>query len=156
MLEVTKGETVYDQDGTRLLFIEDIAARMPVVIPVESSPGRTVFTDVTVDGRVLAAAGTEITGELAGRLAGAGVSKVTVSLKPQTIRFHDSAARRARRRHRPAHFPPPDRYVWRTSSKSDGNPVRARTPMWREPKAMEWVNNRLGPRGRPRKLPAAG
>jgi len=70
-------------------------------------------------------------------------------VKPETIRHHDTSARRARRNRQPAHFPAPAAYVRRTIYKSDGQPLTVITPVWREKAIKEWVRNRLGPGGRP-------
>jgi hypothetical protein len=73
-----------------------------------------------------------------------------LGVTPATLRGYHADARRARRLRKPAHFPPPDEVVRRTSIKANRQPVVAQTPVWRESKAKHYADNRLGPGGRPR------
>lgn len=75
-------------------------------------------------------------------------------IDPATLRGYHSAARRARRERKTAHFPAPDEMVRRASTKSNGQPVVAETPTWREGRAKFYAAHRLGPGGRPRKQEA--
>lgn len=69
---------------------------------------------------------------------------------PDTIRGYHSDARKRRRQRKPSHFPPQSAEVRRTSIKANGQPVTAVTPVWREDVINGWLENRLGPGGRPR------
>jgi len=70
-------------------------------------------------------------------------------MKTTTVRWHTADARKRRDEGRPAAFPEPDRYVQRTTRKANGQPVSVRAPMWREDRAQAWIDNPLGPGGRP-------
>jgi hypothetical protein len=90
----------------------------------------------TVDGMLLLF--TEEVAELA------GVAK-------STIRWYNAAAATARRTGQPPLFPAPEpQKVRRTTFKSDGHPVTAPTPVWREDVIVYWLTHRLGPGGKPR------
>jgi hypothetical protein len=101
---VRDGQPLFDSEGNRLLFKEDVA-------------------------------------ELRG---------VTVA----TITHHLTGAQRNRRLGKPAHFPAPYMYVRRVKTKSDGQPVASRTPVWRDQDIADWISHPLGPGGRP--LSASG
>jgi hypothetical protein len=74
---------------------------------------------------------------------------VRAGVSAATLRGYHSDARARRRRRKPAHFPAPTEYVRRVSIKSNEKPVTAQTPVWRESVVKGYVENRLGPGGRP-------
>jgi hypothetical protein len=167
MLEWREGDRLLrDETGRRLLFTEEVARKVWTEVRVTEPDdvgvlhaldlgdyaGRPLFEHVTgPGGTVLARRGGELTADLVGELAGAGVEMVRLIVKTETITHHNTAAQRARRNGRPAHFPAPVGLVRRTTLKANGQPLTAVTPVWLETEIDDWAKNRLGPGGRPRR-----
>jgi len=60
-------------------------------------------------------------------------------LQETTIRWALAASKTARRRRQPMDFPQPRRYIRRVTPKADGQPLTARTPLWRLDAALGYA-----------------